>query len=322
MVSSSPTLFALRPSLQDYLLKFVDLRSLQAFRSVSPLADRVVSAHLTRYLKRSVNPFVADADAFLHFLDSADAVISGSAAAAVLLRTRWVNTDLDVYASYEAQPYVVAYLLENEGYVLRDGPPGIYYEDAESGPATISTVTRLRKGELRVDVIQSRSSSTLLPIAGFWCSALMNFVSLRWYCLAYAELAESGHSLLAPSRLLEYRYPSPRTLTLMTKYRARGFDFRLHALAWRSSVDITSICPGLPSATCPFTPRFFGDVACVSGSVLTYATLATHPFAHEDTRESVSWVRGGHACGPDCSATTDFLDPLISALTLVQVEAA
>ncbi len=276
MSTRAPTLFGLCPFLQDYLLAFVDLRSLQAFRSASPLTDRFITAYLRRYLNRSVQPFVHDADAFLEFLDSAGAVISGSAALAVLLRTRWVNRDLDVYAAYKAHPYVVAYLREVECYQLCDVNPGPLYAYLEPEPVTIASVTRLRKGNHNIDVIQSHSPSALLPIAGFWCTALMNFVSLRWYCLTYVDLTESGHSLLAPSRLLDHRYPSPRILQLMAKYRPRGFEFRLQSLAWRTPNDTSATCPGLPSTDCPLTPRFFGDVACVSGSFLPYAELSVY----------------------------------------------
>ncbi len=318
MPAPAPTLFGLSPALQDYLLAFVDLRSLQVFRSVSPSTDRFVASYLLRYLYRSINPFVGDADTFLRFLDSADAVISGSAAVAILLRTAWVNRDLDVYTSYDAHPYVVAYLLENEGYHRRDEPPGPHYAYLEPGPATIASVSRLRKGDHNIDVIQSGGSSALLPVAGFWCTALMNFVSLRWYCLTYVELTEAGRSLLAPSRLLEYQHPSPRTLQLMAKYCKRGFEFRLHSIPWHAPHESGVVCPGLRSSECPLTPRFFGDASCVSGSFLSYADLAVYTYAHSVTRTSASWVRGGHACGDSCSDTTDFLHPLISSCLLIQ----
>ncbi|KAI9065787.1 hypothetical protein FKP32DRAFT_1534223, partial [Trametes sanguinea] len=156
-----------------------------------------------------------------------DSVISGSAALYVLDTDRasdWYPKDLDIYAPNHSYKQIINYLIALEDYEKLETPPPRKYPYAASG---ISSVTHLHRDGIQIDIIQSATRSALHPIPCFWATHVMNYLSADNFCIAYPEYTLSGKALLNPIHLVECFYPPPATLTNLSKYMERGYDFRM-----------------------------------------------------------------------------------------------
>ncbi|KAI9064829.1 hypothetical protein FKP32DRAFT_1527238, partial [Trametes sanguinea] len=156
-------------------------------------------------------------------------VISGSTALHILDVDRaatWTPMDLDIYAPCHSALQVVAYMCRVEKYELLEHPDTYSY--AAGG---FDTVYRLRRGTKEIDIIQSSTRSALHPIPFFWSTHVMNYLTADSFCIAYPELTLNGKALLNPIHLLDNLHAPPSVVANITKYNARGYDFRTRTTA-------------------------------------------------------------------------------------------
>ncbi|KAI9064620.1 hypothetical protein FKP32DRAFT_1569389 [Trametes sanguinea] len=281
----------------------LDIRLLIRVASTSRLAEGLVSTYFGRRLRRFLSLFLADPDAFLSEMDATGAVLSGSFTLPVLLRHDWMPGDLDIYAPVGTWARVVAYLVNSEDYTV--DVPSIS-SPAYGSYSHIRAVARLSRPDgQRIDVVQSHSMSPLTPIAHFWMSAVMNYITPTHFCIAYRDMTCAGRALLAPSR---FGGPSATELTgaeadLMRKYERRGIQFYLSAPA-----DAAYTCrEGGNSPACASTKRFFGDHHSLIGKIHSTDTSARV----DDDPYAVVWWRGGYGCGGRCKAGDGWRDPTV-----------
>ncbi|KAL1945774.1 hypothetical protein VTO73DRAFT_1776 [Trametes versicolor] len=285
------------------LFDHAEVDSLVRFRSTGHRADAFVSSYLSGKLNVHLRRFVKNTAHFLDELEVCCSVISGSSALAILFRLPWTPQDLDIYTPRAYFYHVVAYLVHVEEYSVSFPRGSTYHVYGK-----VRNVARLTRSDgQRIDVVQSASNSPLLPIASFWTTAVMNYISATSFCIAYPHLTEANRSLISTTFMREadvQGVPQPtQHQELLAKYRERGFDLRLAHMSWTRESAVDAVCPGTQSVTCPLSIRYFGDRHCVTGSLRPVRTTRS-------TRKTVNlleewtavWWRGGQTCGDMCGA--------------------
>ncbi|KAI0349321.1 hypothetical protein OH77DRAFT_1582440 [Trametes cingulata] len=151
--------------------------------------------------------------------------------------------------------------------------------------------------------------SPLYPIAQFWTTAVMNYISPTSFCIAYPQLTCFGLALLSPARAGR-QFAIARSgvdINLLRKYERRGFRFM-----GCDSVFAAGVCrPGAVASACASTVCFFGDEHCLSGTVSTPPAFS-HPVgsSHSDVEQGmVTWWLGGYACGEECRSGEGWVEP-------------
>ena len=138
------------------------------------------------------------------------------------------------------------------------------------------------------DIICSRTSSPLLPLALFHSSIVMNFFTADGFCIEYPDtffvriFVKARHSMVSSDH------------QAFAKYKQRGYTI----------VDVPPQSVASPvqgecsRAYCPRTVRQFGDeflLAFIFKQQNRDQTSKLHP----SYPARVSWRRGGHGCGRD-----------------------
>lgn len=273
----------------------MDIQTLMRWKQTSSwVAHSVVMFLHTRY-NSTLRGFGVDPLSFRSVLRLTGSVISGSTALHILdgaRRAAWAPNDIDVYVPRGKAMRIVTHLQVVEDFHLTRQDSAFYGRTASG----FSRVIHLSKGNTSIDIIESLTQSALHPIPYFWSTHLINYLTADSFCIAYPDHLLTGRGVLNPIALLEGQYPSPRTLMVMEKYRARGYDVRLSPNAWKG--DPSAECDF--GADCPRSIRIFGDRSCLVGSFKPFACPARHPPGNPDPRHAVRWWRGGSACGGRC----------------------
>ncbi|KIK22655.1 hypothetical protein PISMIDRAFT_38354, partial [Pisolithus microcarpus 441] len=120
-------------------------------------------------------------------LRTCDAVISGSTALHLLLPksgTAWTPKDLDLYVPLRTSAVLLA-RLESEGYgIISQHPADVEHYSYSH----VHEVVVVGKGERKIDVIISKTSTALSPIFQFHSTAVMNFISADTIFCTYPRL--------------------------------------------------------------------------------------------------------------------------------------
>jgi hypothetical protein len=117
------------------------------------------------------------------------AVISGSSVLWLLdsLKDSWEAGDLDLYVPRNATQAMIDFLLE-EGYQVVPEPEG----EPHGGPyidlGHLASVTKLVKGDIKIDLLESLSQSSVLPVAFFHSTAVMNYITADSIAMLYPKL--------------------------------------------------------------------------------------------------------------------------------------
>ncbi|KAI9059283.1 hypothetical protein FKP32DRAFT_1580279 [Trametes sanguinea] len=288
----------------------LSLHTLQRLSSSCALLDGQIASYFGGRLSQRLEHFVRRPDHFVREMESTSAVISGSFALSIIFREDWMPEDLDVYVPDHSWFHMVAYLVHVEQYTFTlrspstyDSYAGVYAADASY--SNIRSVARLYRSDgRRIDVIQSPTGSALDPIAHFWMTAVMNYLTPRSFCVAYPSLTSAKRSILSPRRAAVSTLVGPvyADINLVQKYKSRGYDIRASVQAWNLANTRNGTCTAGDSSSCPATRRFFGDELCLVGS-LDICYLPRCPFAtdrHVRDGLTVEWVRPGARCDGSC----------------------
>ncbi|KAG6815564.1 hypothetical protein H0H93_009472, partial [Arthromyces matolae] len=131
---------------------------------------------------------------FLGLLDDAKAVISGSAALAVI--NGWTHTprDLDIYVSSWSLQTLLERLLDEYDmiYVREPRAPGDRYDRISSAIVSIHT---LRFGRFTIDVMEAKHTS-MEPIFLFHSSVVMNAITAYSVFSAYPYLTSTMRNVV------------------------------------------------------------------------------------------------------------------------------
>ncbi len=159
--------------------------------------------------------FVEDPPEFRRYLDGSNSVISGSFAVQFVDKDggRQAN-DLDVYVGLNNVDGMIAFFARNGYESVEDGHSSRGYR----GVHLLSRRT-LAKGSQHVDIIESPTKCSLHPIAWFWSSAVMNFMTGSHFCIAYPGSTLARRSFVSPIRARHPGLPM-----LRSKYERRGYE--------------------------------------------------------------------------------------------------
>ncbi|KAJ3482289.1 hypothetical protein NLI96_g7080 [Meripilus lineatus] len=177
-------------------------------------------AALSVRFSRMLEGYVDDPNRFREVLDETDSVISGS----FVLRfiegaTDWAEGDLDVYVDSVSVDEVEQFL-EGEGYVTAEEAQERRIYD--HGGGSIREVKKLSKPgtPCSIDLIVSRNKLSVFPIADFWGTQVMNFLTGSSICIAYPHTL-NHIAFVVPRRSTDWKVP-----ILVGKYQQRGYEFR------------------------------------------------------------------------------------------------
>lgn len=191
--------------------------------------------------------------------------------------------DLDIYTPRSTFLRMARYLIDVEGYAPSD-PRTPLYADV----VNIRRIVTLRKGDRCIDLVQSSSESPTMPIAGFYASHLVNFITADGYFMAYPGLTLRGRSVMYPGRIRHGTGIDSTIDALREKYRTRGYQIRMQPWDWAGESE--QDCVG--GEACPLTARFFGDSFCLRG---TFGRQHPYPtfLLHMPSAANTLWWRGG-----------------------------
>ncbi|KAI0708642.1 hypothetical protein C8Q76DRAFT_597912, partial [Earliella scabrosa] len=158
------------------------------------------------------------------FMRIKQVVGSGSAVLNILDVDRamgWSPGDLDLYTPLGVAGELVAYLIAAENYRLLPRTKDALPTSGEDEPQEEYT----EGGKGAIDVIESATISALHPLAFFWSTLVMNFISADAYCIAYPEHMLAGRGLINPRCYGPDGNINKRTAVCVQKYQDRGYTF-------------------------------------------------------------------------------------------------
>ncbi|EMD30850.1 hypothetical protein CERSUDRAFT_78580 [Gelatoporia subvermispora B] len=270
------------------ILHHLDFPTLMALRHTCLDADRYVSMHLDSVMMTILSHFLHSSLNFRNFMRMTKAIISGSCVASFFLQTTMIpppGADLDIYVPAGLRKRFEKYLVTVEGYTC-DGDINPFRDYAGG----IHVTSRLKRGELQIDLVESLTACAYHPLPFFYGTHLV--------------------SVLLGQRLISWSMPDAHLVQAMRKYEGRGVTFAMHEYQW--SPD--RCCDR--GAACPKTARYFGDKWCLHGSFHTYAEEQDRAKGSDVLLDlNVIWWRGGQACGGACAASGRGILPM-EAMTL------
>lgn len=139
-------------------------------------------------------------------------------------------------------------------------------------PSGLHGVTSLFKDGRKVDIIISKSANALYPLAHFWSTLQMNYITAQGCCCAYPAYTFNRTGIINNGVLDEGLVPDRRILPLLAKYEERGFTFRAagdvpYERASQAEPHNNHFAPptllpiNSPTAN-PSLRRYFGDGHC------------------------------------------------------------
>lgn len=276
------------------MVPFMTMPALQSLSQISSQYKELVVTHLDLSYDEALRRYVDDPHGLRGTMRMLGAIISGSFALAFVMRnTDAVITpgDLDLYVPTQFAKRFVAYLVNVEGYHRIATANIPYGRNSAHRPVIL-----LAKQGVRIDVVPSNNEAALFPLSHFWSTHVMNFLSADTFSVAYPDLTFAGRGLLSPFQLIAYRHTSEYIITLIRKYEARGFSFRVRPYAWGEQVP-SVVCDVGPA--CSRTRRFFGDRFCLGGPISRDYSDCGY-YRGLPANVTVCWWRGGDSCGVEC----------------------
>jgi hypothetical protein len=134
-------------------------------------------------------------------MHSTGTILAGSSVVWLLQRcpASWTPKDLDIYTPVHKSNEVIDYLTD-QGYIITDrfGPFGGYggEDDPDNG---LLTITKLEKGDMHIDVLESLADTAKEPIAFFHSTAVMNYISAGSINILYPNLFYNNYCAMRKS---------------------------------------------------------------------------------------------------------------------------
>lgn len=240
---------------------------------------------LKHRLCRVAGQYFDNAYELLDILRTCDAVISGSTALHLLLPetgTSWTPKDLDIYVPLATSRFLLK-RLQYEGYTIHSE---LQTNVANYTYSHVHGVVVVCKGQRKIDVVISRTSTALSPIFQFHSTAVMNFVSADTIFCSYPKLTLRRLSLVNAGPL--YCSPDRRAvLDAVRKYQTRGIQYI-------RCQDLHGV-----KNTCKVSTRTITDAAMMWFNVegLPRASHSLENVFWQFGVLDLQWILGGMTCG-------------------------
>ncbi|TEB24047.1 hypothetical protein FA13DRAFT_1714959 [Coprinellus micaceus] len=217
-----------------------DLEDLSHFRQIWGLARRTLKARVHDTILR----FRLSPSRTLRMMRRTKTVISGSAALKTIDACGWDANDLDFYSPKEEVQSVLSWFETHRYRIVRScksyslyppaacDPPGRRYTTPEVAFVqlganncieTVFTLQHELSGD-KINVIQSKSSSAVAPIAFFHSTIVMNFISSDTVVCGYPSLTLRGQGLMNAQTMPPLRAVK-QEVSAVAKYQRRGYSF-------------------------------------------------------------------------------------------------
>ncbi|KAI6034745.1 hypothetical protein BKA83DRAFT_4043192, partial [Pisolithus microcarpus] len=221
----------------------------------------------------------------LDILRTCDAVVSGSTALRLLLPEigmPWTPKDLDIYMPL-ATSRLLLDRLQYEGYTIHSQ---IQTNVVNYTYSHVHGVVVLSKGQSKIDVVISRTSTALSPIFQFHSMAVMNFVSADTIFCSYPELTLRRLSMVNAGPLY-CSLDRHGILDAVRKYQTRGIQY-----IWCQDFH------GLKN-TCKVSTRTVTDAAMmwINLEGLPRASRSFLDVFRQFGMLDLQWILGGMPCG-------------------------
>ncbi|EIM83155.1 uncharacterized protein STEHIDRAFT_160753 [Stereum hirsutum FP-91666 SS1] len=279
------------------ILDCMSIKDIILMSKISPVTKDIVDEYLQSRWHRHLRRYVKQPHLFRVILRRTRSVISGSSALHFVLPgpKHWTPNDCDVYTPSGKGSHVIKYLCDHEGfetsstYTTNSGRSA-HYGTVKSCIASVTKLTKTGSNK-RIDVIESATSSSIHPLAYFWCTLLPNYISADSICIPFPAHALHGRGC---------RNEEAATDELEQKYKFRGFTISSFLSNMETVVDsyprIKNNCAANPY--CPHMNRSFGDKWCLQ--IVFDESLAEGNAVDTLTPQ---WRYGGGQCGM-CRAST------------------
>lgn len=290
------------PEVIAAVMDLLDGDDMIRLRHASRLCESWVATTIHIRSRKLFSHTATDYDDLLLTLDDNDAVIGGAGAVYILFPSDSVPKHFHIYVPRARYHHVVTWFVHRAGFTGELKKP-----DAKAGqvfPEGVASISRLRKGNLTIDAIQSVNQSPLYPIASSLHTGYFNYVSTRWYGSAYPSLTRHRRALLNPARLEFYLDVPAYDLEERDAWRKDGWTVDVEWRVWAPG----GICLGVNSVGCACASRAFGDHHSFRGTSMSVRGRTGRTTSVVDTL-TVLWWRGGYVCGPTCHGGNATITP-------------
>ncbi|KZT33745.1 hypothetical protein SISSUDRAFT_1065888 [Sistotremastrum suecicum HHB10207 ss-3] len=258
----------------------------QACRRLRPLIKGYLGRAL---LNRILGPYVDDPHTLRDLMRRHKSVVSGSSALDLIMNDRiWSPNDLDIFCPKGSGETLMDHLINSEGYEVRipewDEVKDAEYEDLKAvhyiyrlekpletkKPSRSTSSARRREirepPTIKIDIIESTTSSALKPLTFFRNTLCMNFLSADYLIVLYPILTFQRQGIL--------QIWGAHDSSIGPKYRARGYTLY-------TKVNTRNLCK--TGMGCPNKYRSSSDVACMQVHFGAPRTHQNHNPSFEDT---------------------------------------
>ncbi|RDX44743.1 hypothetical protein OH76DRAFT_1298010, partial [Lentinus brumalis] len=281
------------------LMDYLDGEDLACIGKTSRIGRQYAASTIFRRVFALFRWELRSYDNFVEILEQTGSVIGGLAALCILFpEFGGPASHVHIYAPRATHGNVVDYLVSEEGFGSEVVDPDPEKTGLLKHMDGVLSVVRVTKGDVMLDIVQSRNSSPLFPITSEWCSGLFNYIASRSYMSAYAPLNRDSRILLSPSRLLPGNAAPEGVRRSMLFWRRSGWEIALH---WRQWCGGAQNCDGVNSLGCAAANRYFGDRFCVWGSTRAIGEPTESGGRDPSETVTVAWWRGGRTCRDACS---------------------
>lgn len=206
-----------------HVLSTMRLLEMRQFMRANKACRELCRSFLQRKYEIALRPYIDFIDEFRAIMRYTRSIISGSLAVDFGLHSicspEFTPNDIDLYTGATSALLVIQHLRHREGYTatpISSYPPRLLIDDYNGG---ISAVVRMRHPKKpKIDVICSSRISALHPLAFFWGTIPMTYLTADGFCTAYPELFFNLKGCLNP-----VRSSTDRVKKCLEKYRDRGF---------------------------------------------------------------------------------------------------
>lgn len=304
-----------------------DVPTLHRLRNDCCLVPELFELLLTRRFASIIECFINLPRPFVHQMADSEAIVIGDAALSFCIGPdNFTASSLDIAVPYSKADDIISHLKILEHYLLLD----VSRRHPNMHNPGVASSSRLRKGTLEINVIESTSTSTEYPVLFGWSSMMFNHITPNSYSIGYPELMRNRRGIILPAQFkIQDANRRGGMRGLVRRYRETGFklngwgaqnsrhEAQLCAGKWRRFTDDISISEsfsGVPSAVGnQVTVWRIGGLACrgckekgrMDSRVLVVDRL--------DKIDAEHWVLGGLPVGAD--SDKDELDHFLRSLS-------
>lgn len=264
----------------------MDNATLHIFAGTCQAYHNVIVSLYNSRVSHILSAFTANPETLLAILETAEGIISGSAALAVMFPDGFKPGDLDIYVPHANARIVWAHLTRHCGYQETENTEGHYTSSSYTG-VVISKVTLFTKGDQKVHVVSVLGDNAAIAIFGFHSMIVMNFISSHGLYCAYPSLTFDRRGLINVEGMME-----SNQRVCIEKYLERGFDMQRRLSIWETNDTPRHVCGY--STKCPRTLRSIHDSG---GSFMAFTTFRSIDGARYSYSASVTWLL---LCGSWC----------------------